>query len=582
MSRLKFVYVVVSSEQDPYADQAILSMHSLKLQHPDGHITLLTDKATLDGLAGFRAKIKEYADEIVAVDMPADLSSRKRSRYIKTSMRRHVQGDFLFIDSDTIITGPLYDVGYDESIDVGAVISRHVNPWSSRVVHPLIKKVLVARGINAADEPPIEHYYNTGVIFCRDSAKAREFFEMWHLLWLEYQEYHDQPDFWRADARMRCLVKPLDGRYNCQLLYEGSANFIDTCSVFHYFATSNSQEWIPFKKVDFIEKLRAEGITDGVENKIRGIIDEWHRNPGYPIHLKHGNSPAPLPKSLRFRLYEKLMATPAITWIWRVYNNMKLPYWLEIHLADHCDLGCKSCSHYSPIAPKRFETPEGLRKSLAVLKKRGVTKFFDEIHLMGGEPLLNPQIAELIRITRDAFAEVPIIILTNGKILSDHADRLSDSFWQACRECKVKIEVTRYPAMIDYDKIEAICQREGVEAEIFRDRSLFGEFLLFRLFEDGRGHRSNFYKCVENRYWQLRGDKIYGCAQNAYVDILNNRFGTKFKTKKRDYIEITKASRLRFFLFRLLSKPFCRYCEYPRPVIEWERSRRCREEWISD
>ena len=29
-------------------------------------------------------------------------------------------------------------------------------------------------------------------------------------------------------------------------------------------------------------------------------------------------------------------------------------FWLEVHLAEHCNLNCKGCSHFSPLAEKEF------------------------------------------------------------------------------------------------------------------------------------------------------------------------------------------------------------------------------------
>lgn len=41
-----------------------------------------------------------------------------------------------------------------------------------------------------------------------------------------------------------------------------------------------------------------------------------------------------------------------------------LPY-IEMHLVDHCNLNCRSCSHYSPVSPERFASPEEADRDFA-------------------------------------------------------------------------------------------------------------------------------------------------------------------------------------------------------------------------
>ena len=49
------------------------------------------------------------SDEKAVVNVPEHYNKVQTSRYLKTSLRQTVEGDFLFIDSDTIITDSLAD-----------------------------------------------------------------------------------------------------------------------------------------------------------------------------------------------------------------------------------------------------------------------------------------------------------------------------------------------------------------------------------------------------------------------------------------------------------------------------------------
>jgi hypothetical protein len=64
---------------------------------------------------------------------------------------------------------------------------------------------------------------------------------------------------------------------------------------------------------------------------------------------------------------------------------------LEIHLAEHCNFGCKSCNHFSPLAQKSFPDVSVFARDLRRLGELfgGRARY---ISLLGGEPLLNPAV----------------------------------------------------------------------------------------------------------------------------------------------------------------------------------------------
>ena len=40
-------------------------------------------------------------------------------------------------------------------------------------------------------------------------------------------------------------------------------------------------------------------------------------------------------------------------------NNLSFGPYLDVHVADHCNLGCRGCLHFAPIAKPRFLDPDG-------------------------------------------------------------------------------------------------------------------------------------------------------------------------------------------------------------------------------
>lgn len=252
------------------------------------------------------------------------------------------------------------------------------------------------------------------------------------------------------------------------------------------------------------------------------------------------------------------------------------PSILEIHLADHCILNCYGCAHYSPIAPKNFCDLRILEESLKRLSK--MQESFYEIHLLGGEPLLNPDIVDAIRIVRKYLDKTNIQIITNGILLP----KMSDLFWEACRLYDILIGITIYPIEIKYDKLVSLCEEKSIKYKIFGDRTNMN-WHCYKLdcYEKGSKRSLNYEKCRLKVCWQLKGDRIYSCPTSAYIDFVNKRFGTDFKIRKNDYLQISKLfSKYQLRLFKFKTKPFCSYCILPLQNMAWNSSGKNIEEWV--
>ena len=84
---------------------------------------------------------------------------------------------------------------------------------------------------------------------------------------------------------------------------------------------------------------------------------------------------------------------------------------------------------------------------------------------MGGEPLLNPNLINIMRMTRSAFPIGSIQIVTNGIVLPD----MSESFWQCCYENNIEICPTRYPIRVDYEGMEQRAAKYGVKYHLYNE-----------------------------------------------------------------------------------------------------------------
>jgi uncharacterized radical SAM superfamily Fe-S cluster-containing enzyme len=76
----------------------------------------------------------------------------------------------------------------------------------------------------------------------------------------------------------------------------------------------------------------------------------------------------------------------------------------DIYVAEHCNLGCYRCNHFSQLAKPEFadlETTERDLQRLSILSGGNIPA----IMLVGGEPLLNPELHEFMRIARLYFPQ---------------------------------------------------------------------------------------------------------------------------------------------------------------------------------
>lgn len=253
---------------------------------------------------------------------------------------------------------------------------------------------------------------------------------------------------------------------------------------------------------------------------------------------------------------------------------------LEVHLADHCNLNCKSCSHFSPLVEESFMEIDDFVKDCERLAKLTDGRI-KHINFLGGEPLLHTQITEFLDVARKCFPKGELTIVTNGVLLS----KQSEAFWCNCRKNHVKIRISNYPIRIDWEQINSLAKYYKVVVYyFFRDGVIkWGKMKL-----DLHGKQpilESFRRCSQsNECINLSKGKLFTCPVPAYIHHFNKYFGANLEvaadTAGGDYIDIYKARSLHEIL-TFLSKPipFCKYCAVENKRIEWALSQKNIQEW---
>ena len=177
----KIVYVVVSSQSDIYLEQAWASVWSLKYYNPDAHVTFVVDDKTETSIKNNkgRSNVLKFIDELLSFSFDDNISGKERSRILKTTLRERVKGDFLFIDTDTIITGPLDEVD-NFSCHIGMAYDLHCCMSEYPFADLIKREASYLYGAKLGNDIDM---FNSGVIFVRDNQITHSFFNRWHENW---------------------------------------------------------------------------------------------------------------------------------------------------------------------------------------------------------------------------------------------------------------------------------------------------------------------------------------------------------------------------------------------------------------
>ena len=123
---------------------------------------------------------------------------------------------------------------------------------------------------------------------------------------------------------------------------------------------------------------------------------------------------------------------------WRCFTiedrKITPPMSCEVNAVDHCNIACLDCNHAAPALPESYADPGSVHRDLARLAKvykAGCLK------ILGGEPLLHPDLLSLVQAARASRISQTIRLITNGTLLH----RMPDTIWSSIDE----LELSHYP-----------------------------------------------------------------------------------------------------------------------------------------
>lgn len=262
------------------------------------------------------------------------------------------------------------------------------------------------------------------------------------------------------------------------------------------------------------------------------------------------------------RLSDDVLSEQKLSSLLTPYESAKyLPY-LEFHVADQCNLNCKACEHYSGLVEEEvFPDFEKFRRDLNQLHR-----FIEDIgviRVLGGEPLLNPELPAYLELVRQVYPQTLLRIVTNGLLLFS----AEDAFFDAVRGSDTEICISYYPPLQKRkNELEALLAEKQVR---FVFSLLINEFTKKQVLEAHENPVRSFLQCNQAHCNNLYDGKVAACFLPFTTKYFNRYFG---KSLPEDgavdlYEEDMTTERLK----RALNTPLqrCAYCTSPVPIA-WD------------
>jgi len=234
---------------------------------------------------------------------------------------------------------------------------------------------------------------------------------------------------------------------------------------------------------------------------------------------------------------------------------------------------CKGCGHYSNLCKPFFLDLATFERDMAAITVR---LRVEQVYLLGGEPLLHPELPAFIRAARAHLPHTRLYVVTNGVLVT----KQGEEFWRALAETGTILLCDSYPIGLPVEEIDALGAKYGVKVEWTDPRAEFFKVPLD--LEGTQDPADSFKRCSGiNNCPLVKDGRIYPCAVIPYADAFKDRFDVEsLHVSEADSISILDREGTEILDFLLKPVPYCRYCDWDAfELYPWGRTERRIEEW---
>lgn len=267
--KTKIVYVLASSQEDYFLEQCLISLKFLRKYNLEAYVVLVCDDTTESSLNGNRQDIKLLINELKSIQFERPVNKVERSRLMKVNLRKYVEGDFLYIDCDTIIVNDLSEID-NFTFSIGAVLDGH-QPLKSHPMRSYFKKQNQHLNYNF-DE--VLSYYSGGVMYSKDDESSHDFYAHWYNNYLESLKSGvklDEPPLAKTNEELGGIICEMNGIWNCQIRF--GALYLANAKILHFCSKKN----MPVNNLarrEFLYKIKERGLDI---DEMQWYLENWHR-----------------------------------------------------------------------------------------------------------------------------------------------------------------------------------------------------------------------------------------------------------------------------------------------------------------
>lgn len=268
----QIVYALIASESDLFIEEVWTSIFSLRLYDQSRKVVVCCDTPTAERIRLF-PELEKLINEVVVVPIPDECNTPKlKSRQIKTTVRQYVEGDFLFVDTDTVFCSPVTEIDTLEC-DIAAVREYHLPLSESPFRHLVVANMMNVYGVDVSGS---DQWHNSGVLYVADNKKTREFYRQWNKNWrfsaMIKGMSQDEPALMRTDYDYGYIIKELPDIFNCQPSM--SVRYLSDARIIHFLhmCFPADKSFCPFIDKSFYKRMHDEGgLTPAMAEEIRNV-----------------------------------------------------------------------------------------------------------------------------------------------------------------------------------------------------------------------------------------------------------------------------------------------------------------------
>jgi hypothetical protein len=192
----------------------------------------------------------------------------------------------------------------------------------------------------------------------------------------------------------------------------------------------------------------------------------------------------------------------------------------ELHVVEHCNLRCAHCCNMSPyVADKMLSVADIDAQCRTMARYLEV----DVFKIMGGEPLLHPEITAILGVLRATGISDTIRLFTNGLLLH----RMTDDFWRALDHLTIS-SYSSAPVKPEHLRLVEDKAREFDVVLNVKPVDRFSEVMASERREGAAATQAVYEACwLRHRCLVVRGGVFYKCTRAAYQRDFRERLDVK-------------------------------------------------------